>query len=169
MVFFYSREEINQKQKREQKGLPVNSDDESPVEPWVRGHAHIVFRRGRGESRGYTSIIHMHVDFFYLMISSRTRNQNSYYVDINTWCVVFHIDEHVMCGLSYWWTHACVSFVLALCCNALAFSRNEISKFSKLIFWILLVVYNIKWLISTTCQVVGYFFISISDKVLWLS
>lgn len=90
------------------------------------------------------------------------------YVDINTWCVVFHIDEHVMCGLSYWWTRACVSFVLALCCNALAFSRNEISKFSKLIFWILLVVYNIKWLISTTCQVVGYFFISISDKVLWL-
>lgn len=69
------------------------------------------------------------------------------YVDINTWCVVFHINEHVMCGLSYWWTRACVSFVLALCCNALAFSRNEISKFSKLIFWILLVVYNIKWLI----------------------
>lgn len=98
--------------------------------------------------------------FFYLMISSRTRNQNSYcmctimwiYIDINTWCVVFHIDEHVMCGLSYWWTRACVSFVLALCCNALAFSRNEISKFSKLIFWIL---YNIKWLISTTC---GLFF-----------
>lgn len=63
--------------------------------------------------------------FFYLMISSRTRNQNSYcmctimwiYVDINTWCVVFHIDEHVMCGLSYWWTRACVS--LALCCNFL--------------------------------------------------
>lgn len=55
-IFFYSREEINQKQKREQKGLPVNSDDESPAEPWARGHAHIVFRKG-GESRGYTSIL----------------------------------------------------------------------------------------------------------------
>lgn len=154
----------------------MNSDDESPAEPWVRGHAHIVFRRGRGESRGYTSILHMHVDFFLFNDFFKDLKSKQLlctimwiYVDINTWGVVFHIDEHVMCGLSYWWTRACVSFVLALCCNALAFSRNEISKFSKLIFWILLVVYNIKWLISTTCQVVGYFFISISDKVLWFS
>lgn len=104
----------------------MNSDDESPAEPWVRGHAHIVFRRGRG----WKPWLHQHSThtcgfFFYLMISSRTRNQKLLrtimwiYVDINTWCVVFHIDEHVMCGLSSWWTRACVSFVLALCCNFL--------------------------------------------------
>lgn len=32
-VKYLQQEETNQKQKREQKGLPVNSDDESPAEP----------------------------------------------------------------------------------------------------------------------------------------
>lgn len=133
-IFFYSREEINQKQKREQKGLPVNSDDESPAEPWARGHAHIVFRKeGWKPWLHQHSTFHMHVKCFYLMISSRIRNQKV----IENIHVFICWQKLVMCGLSYWCTPTVVSFVWALDAtfffNPLAFSRSKISKFFKIV------------------------------------
>lgn len=130
-IFFYSREEINQKQKREQKGLPVNSDDESPAEPWARGHAHIVFRKeGWKPWLHQHSTFHMHVKCFYLMISSRIRNKKLLWT---SW------QKLVMCRLSYWCTPTVVSFVWALDATffliLLLFQEVKSQNFSKLLFW----------------------------------
>lgn len=48
--------------------------------------------------------------FFYLMISSRTRNQNSYCAQLCGYMLT------LMCGLSYWWTRDVWTFILMNTC-----------------------------------------------------
>lgn len=71
-------------------------------------------RGGGGESRGYTSILlfHVHVKCFYLTISSRTRNQNSYCAQLCVYMLTKTRDVWTFISMYTCWCFFCVSIMM---------------------------------------------------------